>query len=95
MSVKEARGYSRNAYKDLITTGQSVPSHGEPNVFDAAVSREDISYLILLEGILDTPKRLQDAANMPEPPQTFQADSETGEAVFCNINAKIKQSNEK
>lgn len=104
-SEKEAQGYSREAYEHWIkTSGQSLPSHSEPKsieCIDIPESRGQSSYLILLEGLLDTPKSIQDAANLSELPHTVQATSEASEAsetseirkaVFCSIDGKTKQS---
>ena len=73
--------------------GQSAYSHGETKHIDAPASQANASsYFILLEGILNTPKSIQDAANLSKPPHTVQAASETRDAVFCEINGTIKQS---
>jgi len=92
-SQKVAQGYSREAYEQSIKTGgQSAPSHGEQKPIDTSVSRAESSYLILLEGILSTPKSIQDAASLSEPPQAVQAASETGDGIFCRIDGNMKQS---
>ncbi len=92
-SQKEAHGYSREAYEHWIKIGgQSASSHNEPKSTDASLSRDESSYLILLEGILGTPKSIQDAADLPEPPRAVQAASETQDAVFCSIDGNTKQS---
>ena len=59
---------------------------------DSFVSRAESSYLVLLEGILNSSKIIQDAANLSGPPQTLQAASETREAVFCRIDGNAMQS---
>ena len=91
---KEAQGFSRNAYEHWMKMGgQSAYSHGETKYVDTPASQANSSsYLILLEGILNTPKSIQDAANLSELPHTVQADSETRDAVFCEIDGTIKQS---
>ena len=96
-SEKEAQGFSRDAYEHWMKMGgQSAYSHGETKHVDTLPSQANSSsYLVLLEGILNTPKSVQDAANLPEPPHTVQAASETRDAVFCEINGTIKQSLEK
>ena len=93
-SDKEAQGFSRDAYEHWMNMGgQSAYSHGETKYVDTPASQANSSsYLILLEGVLNTPKSIQDAANLPEPPHTVQADSETRDAVFCEIDGTIKQS---
>ena len=95
-SQKEAQGFSRAAYEHWIKTGRpSESSHGDSNAnepVDISGSRAQSSYLILLEGPLNTPERIQQAASLPEPPQAIQAASETGDAVFCRINGTSKQS---
>ena len=91
---KEAQGVSRDAYEHWMKMGgQSAYSHGETKYVDTPASQANSSsYLILLEGILNTPKSIQDAANLSELPHTVQADSETRDAVFCEIDGTIKQS---
>lgn len=92
-SEKEAQGYSRDAYEHWIkTNGQSAFFRSESESVHTFVSRADSAYLIKLEGILNTPKSIQDAANLSEPPPAVQAASETQDAVFCNIDGNIKQS---
>lgn len=91
-SQKEAQGYSREAYEHWVATaGQSAPSHHEPKPIIDSASRSQSSYLILLEGILNTPRSLQDAANLSEPPRAVPAASETRDAVFCRIDGNAKQ----
>lgn len=90
---KEAQGYSWDAYEHWIKTGsQSALPPKESKPIDALVSRVESSYLILPEGILNTPRSIQDAANLSEPPRSVQAASDTGDAVFCSINGHMKQS---
>ena len=91
-SQKEAQGYCREAYEHWIEKGgQSATSHSEPGLL-TLLSRPECSYLILLEGILSTPKSIQAAANLSEPPRAVQAASETQDAVFCSIDSNTKQS---
>lgn len=95
-SQKEAQGYSRDAYEHWIKTRcqSAFASHGAPKHIDTSSSSSQAhsSYLILLEGILSTPKSIQDAANLSETPPTVQAASETRAAIFCKIDGKTKQS---
>lgn len=90
-SQKEAQGYSQEAYEHWIKRG-GQSSHNEPKSIDASLSRAGSSYLILLDGILGTPKSIQAAANLPEPPRAVQAASETRDAIFCSIDGNTKQS---
>ena len=96
-SEKEAQGFSRDAYEHWMKMGgQSAYSHGETKHVDTSASQANsFSYLVLLEGILNTPKSIQDAAKLSEPPHTILAASETRDAVFCEIDGTIKQSIEK
>ena len=93
-SDKEAQGFSRDAYEHWMKMGsQSTYSHGGIKHIDTPASQANSSsYLILLEGLLSSPKSIQDAAHLSEPPHTVQADSETRDAVFCKIDGTIKQS---
>ena len=63
---KEAQGYSRDAFEHRIKTGgRPAPTHQEPKSIEQVEnsgSQAQPSYLILLEGVLNTPKRIQDAA---------------------------------
>ena len=90
---KEAQGFSRDAYEHWMKMGgQLASSHGETKHVDTPSSQTNSSsYLILLEGILNTPKSIQDAANLSDPPHTVQAASETRDALFCEIDGTIKQ----
>ena len=95
-SQKEAQGYCREAYEHWIKIGgQSTSTHSGPTSIDTSLPQVQSSYLILLEGILSTPKSIQDAANLSEPPRAVQAASETQGAVFCSIDGNTKQSIEK
>ena len=91
---KEAQGFSRDAYEQWMKMGgQSAHSHGETrHVHTTSSQAKSSSYLVLLEGILSSPKSIQDAANLSEPPHTVHAASETRDAIFCEIDATIKQS---
>ncbi len=90
---KEAHGYSREAYEHWIKIGgQSASSHNEPRSVDTSLSQVESTYLILLEGVLSTPKSIQDAAKLLEPPRAVQAASETQDAIFCSIDGNTKQS---
>ena len=93
-SEKEAQGFCRDAYEHWMKMGgQSAYSRGETKHVDTPSSQTNSSsYLVLLEGILSSPKSIQDAANLPDPPHTVQAASETRDAVFCEIDGTIKQS---
>ena len=94
-SEKEAQGFSRDAYEHWMKKGsQSAYPRGETNHVDTPSSQANScsSYLILLEGILSSPKSIQDAANLSDSPHTVQAASETRDAVFCEIDGTIKQS---
>ena len=82
----EAQGYSREAYEhELKTDGRLTTS--------ISTSQASATYLVLLQGVLDTPEKVQAAAKLPEPPRTVQASSETKieASVFCRINGNTKQ----
>jgi hypothetical protein len=91
-SQKEAQGYSRDAYEHEIKVGgKPTASHDQRVPTRDRASEASPTYLVLLEGVLGTPEKLQTAAKLPEPPQTVQASSETGDSVFCRIDGNIKQ----
>ena len=56
-----------------------TPSYGEQKSNDISVSRAESSYLVLLEGILNSLESIQHAGNLVEPPQIAQAASEIRE----------------
>ena len=82
----EAQGYSREAYEHkLKKDGTRISS--------ISTSQANATYLILLQDVLDTPKKIQAAAKLPSPPHAVQASSETKteDSVFCRIDGTIKQ----
>ena len=69
-SEKETSEFSREAYEHWIrTSGQSTPTHHGTGSFRLESSQMKFSYLIILDDILNTPESIQQAANLPEPPQ--------------------------
>lgn len=91
-SQKEAQGYSRQAYEHEIKAGgRPTGSHDQRATARFCASDAGPTYLILLEGVLSTPEKIQAVAKWPEPPQSFQASSETGDSVFCRIDGNVKQ----
>lgn len=91
-SQKEAQGYSREAYEHEIRTGgRLIASHNQHINIAISASQASATYLILLEGVLDTPEKIQAAVKLSEPPQAVQASSETGNSVFCRIDGNIRQ----
>lgn len=91
-SQKEAQGYSREAYEHEIKAGGRPTASQEQLVTTSfRASDANSTYLVLLEGVLSTPEKIQAAAKLPEPPQAVQASSETGDSVFCRIDGSIKQ----
>ena len=99
-SQKEADGYSREAYEHWIMTGsQSKPFHDEPKSIQGSDSRAKSSYLIRLEGVLNTPQSIREAANLTSPPRIVHGTSEARDATsqtrdvdFCIIDGNAKQS---
>ena len=91
-SQKEKEGFSRDAYEHYIQTkcqpnGTSEAPQHVPNTIPA----HEVTYLILLEGILSAPEDLQSAANLPEPPAIYQGSSETEDASFCKVDGTVKR----
>ena len=95
-SRKEAQGYSREAYEYWIKTGGRTPhSSGIQETASQPVNNSS-HYLVLLDGPLNTPRCIQEAASLPELPKTIQAASEDNwSAVFCSIDGNVKKSIEK
>ncbi len=89
---REAQGYSREAYEhEIESSGKPGPSQHEQSP-NASQSRAEATYIVLLEGMLDTPEKIRDAAGLAQLPGVTQGISETGQAAFCRINGKTKQS---
>ena len=82
----EAQGYSREAYEHKLKT------EGKPTT-SIATAQASVTYLVLLQGLLDTPEKIQAAAKLPEPPHAVQASSETKteDSVFWRIDGNTKQ----
>ena len=82
----EAQGYSREAYEHKLKTDGRLTT-------SISTSQTNATYLVLLQGVLDTPEKIQAAGKLPEPPHTVQASSETKieESVFCRIDGNTKQ----
>lgn len=91
-SQMEAQGYSREAYEHrLKKDGRPTASNHQHITTRISTSQASTTYLVLLKGILNTPEKVQNAAKLPEPPQTVQASSETEDSVFCRIDGNVKQ----
>ena len=89
---KEAQGYSREAYEHEVNMcSRSTATHDQCSTTGISTSQPVCTYLVLLEGLLDTAEKIQAAAKLPVPPQTVPASSETGMSVFCRIDGNIKQ----
>ena len=82
----EGQGYSREAYEHKIKTDGTLT----PRI---PTSQANATYLVLLEGALDTPEKIQAAAKLPEPPHAVQASCETKteDSLFCRIDGNTKQ----
>ena len=82
----EAQGYSREAYEHRLKKDSTQPTN-------IATSQANATYLVLLQGMIDTPEKIQAAAKLPEPPHTVHASSETKteDSVFCRIDGTTKQ----
>ena len=82
----EAQGYSREAYEHKLKKDGRL-------TISTSTSQASATYLVLLEGVLDTPEKIQAAAKLPEPPHAVQASSETRteDSVFCRIDGNGKQ----
>lgn len=85
---KEAQGYDREAYEYAIGAGlfnrQNSPA-GPQTVGDPKAT-----YMVKLEGPLDSPQKVQTLGKMLELPAVREGSGATGDACFCLINGKIK-----
>ena len=82
----EAQGYSREAYEHKLKKDSRLTTSVSP-------SQANAIYLILLQGMLDTPEKIQAAAKLPEVPPAIHASSETKteDSLFCRIDGTTKQ----
>lgn len=90
---KESQGFSRDAYEHWISLNSNSSRFlsSQPQPMGSIVHQAHSSYLIRMEGILSTAKSIQDAADLPEPPQSIQGSSENVDVIFCIISGKIKR----
>lgn len=89
---KESQGFSRDAYEHWISlnanSSRFPPSQQQPT---GSTIQAQSSYLIRMEGILSTANSIQNAADLPEPPQSIQGSSENANVMFCIISGKAKK----
>lgn len=92
-SELEPEGFSRESHEHWMKLGRpSTSAHDGPNLRAPPPTKASASYLILLEGTLDTPEAIQEAAHLPEPPKALAGKSEVREEVeFCKIDGTTKQ----
>lgn len=90
-SSKEAEGFDRAAYEYSLTIPPSRSSHSPDShrTKQAPVHSSGI-FIIKLEGPLDTPQKVQEAARLNEAPSLEIGVGELGEAVFCQIDTYAK-----
>ncbi|KAL6714553.1 hypothetical protein ACLMJK_007978 [Lecanora helva] len=91
MEEKEAQGFSREAYNHSIMV-RKWSTHGSRETRSGGLCQPQAqsTYLIRLEGILNSREAIQDAASLSELPETFQESLEAEEATFCRIDAQAK-----
>ena len=95
-SEEKAQGYSREAYEHKIKKySRPTSSHDQRSITSTFASRANLTYLVQLEGMLNTTKKIQVAAKLPDPPQSLPASSESGGSIFCRIDGNVKQAIEK
>ena len=86
---KESQGFSRDAYEHWISLNTNsfrfLPSQQQSTI------QVQSSYLIRMEGILSTAISIQNAADLPELPQSVQGSSENFDVMFCIISGKAKK----
>ena len=92
-SEKEAQGYSREAYDHYIAKRGFVNvSHCNPKGTPAvSPTRNNVEYMVRLEGILATRESIQIAAGLPDLPEIIDGVSEDGNDLFCTIDGNAKQ----
>jgi hypothetical protein len=89
---KEAQVYDREAYEHEVEIGgkprAKPPTTGAPPL---SPTQARAMYLIKLDGILDTPEKIQDAAGLDECPDAIQATRDDGRSsFFCTVDGKAK-----
>lgn len=96
-SELEPEGFSREAHEHWMKLGRpSASDLAGPNPTATPPSQANASYLILLEGILNTPETIKEAAQLSELPEALAADSEDREGTtFCRIDFNTKQAIER
>lgn len=92
-STQEAEGFDRDTYEYRlkITVGPEFNRNTDSNL----VSRPDDIYIIKLGGVLCTPDKVKEIAQLPDTPRANRGVSETGDAVFCRITGATKQTIER
>ena len=90
---KEAEGYDREAYEYEIQLGgkmllRTSYIHGQALKTSAPQAS---AFLIILEGPLDTPMKVQEAAGISTIPHLIKGTGDTGETTFCRINSNAKE----
>lgn len=95
---QESQGYDREAYeyelgRDFLNGRNPKPkSSAQITTTKPSPARARAIYIIKLEGPLDTPEEIQEAAGLNERPLTIQGESEEDKALanFCRINGAAK-----
>jgi hypothetical protein len=91
---KEAEGYDREAYEYEIQLGgrmASKSSRKEGQEPRSSTSQAHSTFLVILEGSLDTPEKIQEAAGLSTTPRVMKGTGDTGEASFCRVDGNAKQ----
>lgn len=90
---REAEGYDREAYEHEIQLGGKMlckSSYIQGQVLKASAPRAS-AFLVILEGPLDTPVKVQEAAEMSTIPHLIKGTGGTGETTFCRIDGNAKE----
>ena len=90
-NIKEASGYDREAYEHELenerTKLQRSAERAGPSVSQAS---SESTYILKLEGPLNTPTKIQEAAALPETPAITTGSVELGDASFVTIDTAAK-----
>ena len=89
---KEAQGYDREAYEYEFEVGSNTRSVASfKRIVPPTASQARAMCIVKLEGILDTPEKVQTAAKLLFPPEIAKGSSEDGDdSVFCTIDGQAK-----
>jgi len=85
----EADGFDREAYAHMLELG-GASKKLVPTQIALSSSQARAVYLVKLEGLLDTSKKVQIAGSLMKTPDQLQGTGDDGDANFCQIDGTTK-----